>query len=58
VEVEEAEVGVVWKWELHTGNEVEAMQVQWYGSGIEAALVEHAGQRQVYIRASLVACGE
>ena len=52
-------MGVVWKWKLHTGGEVEAMQVQWYGSGSEAVLVEHVKQRQVYtVGISLVACGE
>ena len=50
---------MVWKWRLHTGSEVEAMQVQWYRSGSEEELVEHTGQRWVYtIGISLVACGE
>jgi len=31
---------VVWKWESHTGNEVEAMQAQWHGRNSEVALVE------------------
>ena len=52
-------MGVVWKWELHMGSEVEAMWTQWYRSGSEEELVEHVGQRQVYtIRASLVVCRE
>jgi len=52
-------VGVVWKWELHTGNAVEAMRVQWYGGGSKVALVERAKWRRVYtIGISPVACGE
>jgi len=55
----EAEAGVVWKWELHTGSEVEAMRTRWYGSGSEEGIVERTGRRRVYtIGASLVACGE
>ena len=55
----EAEAGVVWKWKLHMGSEVEAMRTQWYGSGGEEGIVECAGQRRVYtIRASLVVSGE
>ena len=42
------EAGVVWKWRLHTGGEVEAMQVQWNRSGSKEEIVECAGQRQVY----------
>jgi len=54
----EAEAGVVWKWELHMGNEVEAMQVWWYGQWSEVGLVECAEQKWVYtIGASLVVCG-
>jgi len=55
----EAEAGVVWKWELHMGDEVEAIQVQWYRRGSKAALVECAEWRWVYtIGISLVACRE
>ena len=36
----EVEAGVVRKWNLHTGGEVEAMQVQWCRRGSEVALVE------------------
>ena len=50
---------MVWKWRLHTGGEVEAMRVQWNGSGSEEEIVEHAGQRRVYtIGISPVARGE
>ena len=38
----EAEVGVVWKWELHTGNEVEAMQQHTGTVEQEVELVEWA----------------
>jgi len=46
---EEAKAGVVWKWELHMGSEVEAMQ--WYTGTVEqeVGLVEGA---------SPVACGK
>ena len=49
---------MVWKWELHTGSEVEAMRMQWNGSGSEEEIVERAGQRVYTIGASLVASGE
>ena len=45
---EEVEVGAMCKWNLHRGGDVEAMRTQWYGSGSEEELVEHAGWRQVY----------
>jgi len=38
----------VWKWRLHTGGEVEAMQVWWNGSGSKEEIVECAGRRRVY----------
>jgi len=41
------------------GSEVEAMRMQWYGSGGKGELVERTGWRRVYtIGASLVVCGE
>ena len=50
---------MVWKWELHMGDEVEAMRVWWYGRWSEAGLVECAEWKQAYtIGASLVASGE
>jgi len=49
---------VVWKWELHTGSEVEAMRTRWNGSGSEEEIVERAGRRAYTIGASLVASGE
>jgi len=54
-------MGVVWKWKwkLHARDEVEAMQVWWYGGGSEAVLVECVKQRWVYtIGISPVACRE
>ena len=48
----------MWKWKLHTGSEVEAMRMRWYGGGSEEELVECAGWRRVYtIGISPVACG-
>jgi len=45
------------KWNLHKGGEVEAIQTQWYVSGSEEELVEHAGWRRVYtIGISPAAC--
>jgi len=49
---------MVWRWKLHTGSEVEAMQTRWNGGGSEEEMVEHAGQRAYTIGASLVASGE
>ena len=47
----EAEAGVVWKWNLHTGNEVEAMQVWWHGRDSKAALVEgHKAEAGLHYR--------
>ena len=43
----EAEGGVMWKWKLHTGSEVEAMRTQWNRSGSEEEIVECAGQRVI-----------
>jgi len=52
------EAGVMCKWNLHRGGEVEAMQTWWYGGGSEEGLVEHAGWRWVYtIGISPAACG-
>jgi len=57
-------VGVVWKWKLHMGSEVEAMRMRWNRSGSEEEIAEHVGQRVYTIRASLVVsreqhkCGE
>ena len=54
----EVEVGVMCKWNLHGGSEVEAMRTWWYRGGSEEELVEHAGQRWVYtIGKSPAACG-
>jgi len=50
---------VVWKWRLHTGGEVEAMRVQWYGSGSKEEIVERTGRRRIHtIGISPVARGE
>jgi len=49
---------VVWRWKLHTGNEVEAMRMRWNGGGSEEGIVERAGRRAYTIGASLVASGE
>jgi len=52
------EAGVMCKWNLHRGGEVEAIRTQWYGSGSEEELVEHARWRRVYtIGISPAACG-
>jgi len=59
--VERSGGGVVWKWKwnLHRGDEVEAMQVQWHGRGHEVALVEGKKWRRVYtMGTSLVVCRE
>ena len=54
----EVEAGVMCKWNLHRGGEVEAMRTRWYGGGSEEELVEHAGRRRVYtIGISPAACG-
>jgi len=54
----EVEAGVMCKWNLHRGGEVEAMRTRWYGSGSEEELVECAEQRRVYtIGISPAACG-
>jgi len=34
----EVEAGVMCKWNLHRGGEVEAMRTRWYGSGSEEEL--------------------
>jgi len=47
------------KWNLHRGDEVEAMRTWWYGSGSEEELVECAGWRRVYtIGISPAVCGK
>ena len=46
---------MVWKWELHMGSEVEAMQMRWNRSGSEEEIVERVGRRAYTIGASLVA---
>jgi len=48
---------VVWKWELHTGSEVEAMRTRWNGGGSEEEIVERAGRRVYTIGTSLAASG-
>jgi len=50
--------GVMCKWNLHRGGEVEAMRPWWYGSGSKEELVERAGRRWVHtIGISPAACG-
>ena len=41
---------MVWKWELHTGSEVEAMRMWWNGSGSEEEIVERVGREGLHHR--------
>ena len=48
----------MWRWKLHMGGEVEAMQMQWNRSGSKEEIVECVGQRVYTIRASQVVSGD
>ena len=49
---------MVWRWELHTGSEVEAMQTWWNRGGSKEGIVECAGRMVYTIGVSLVASRE